>query len=432
MKKILLMMLCLASYVSGFAGDAVETTVYYAVSASDVNNGNYTVKLNLNYKGDGDEWDATKVMTKTNKTYFGKYIYTCTFSSKYGGLGCLAFTIYDGETQKYYDKKFGDKEWKDASFYNGKMGEYGQSDLRTYNYDKTVTIHCKKNGGWTPTNCHNYFNDGVTGDVKETDFPGYVTTQSTLNGDWYDYTISGRPCTSAIMSNGSSGEGYQSGTISIGDAKEYWVTYDGTNTTCDSNAPASFSYTRSVTSGKYGTICLPYAATIEGATIYEIESQVIEGGVLKGINVEPIATNRVEAGVAYIFKGTSGTLTATLSGNYTDAATDGNMMGNLDSETMTVPADQDNYVVSNNQIRKVVSGSDGVTIARYRAYIKLGSVSAGARGANFIGSDDEGTTGIETVNAENNQSVVYNLQGQRVNDTQKGLVIVNGKKLLRK
>ena len=38
------------------------------------------------------------------------------------------------------------------------------------------------------------------------------------------------------------------------------------------------------------------------------------------------------------------------------------------------------------------------------------------------------TTGIETVNVENNNDAIYNLQGVRVNGTAKGLFIQNGKK----
>lgn len=427
MKKILLMMLCLASYVSGFAG---TNTVYYAVPAETV--GEYTVKFNAKLQTDVDNWTGG-IMTKTNKTYFGKYIYSYTFEDTFGGVATMQFQLYDGNNWVSQVQPI--SSWEGTSTFNGRMYEHNIG-WRTYNYDKTVTIHCKATDTWSPLNCHNFFNDGATGDVSEANWPGNATTQSTLNTDWYDYTITGRPCTKVIINNGKK-SGEVEGTdktsaIEIGDASEYWVTDGAASTTATDVLPASFNYTRGVTSGRYGTICLPYAATIEGATIYVITSKVMDGTTLKGINVEPKATNSVDAGVAYVFKGTSETLTATLSGNYTDAVTGGSMMGNLDSDPMTVPADADNYVVSNNQIRKVVSGGDGVTIAQYKAYISLGSIGAGARGANFIGSDDEGTTGIETVNAENNHSVVYNLQGQRVNDTLKGLVIVNGKKLLRK
>ena len=39
-------------------------------------------------------------------------------------------------------------------------------------------------------------------------------------------------------------------------------------------------------------------------------------------------------------------------------------------------------------------------------------------------------TAIEGVEAENNTDVIYNLSGQRVQKAQRGLYIVNGKKLM--
>ncbi len=72
-----------------------------------------------------------------------------------------------------------------------------------------------------------------------------------------------------------------------------------------------------------------------------------------------------------------------------------------------------------------------MTIGQYRAYINLSKVSNGSRGAIFMGFDDE-STGIESIQAESNENVMFNLQGQRVNNAQKGLVIVGGKKMLRK
>lgn len=425
MKKLLLMIVGLATYVSSFA--ATETTVYYTVPADVV--GSYTVKLNVNFKGwgDGDDWHAY-TMTKTNKTYFGKYIYSCTYTDAWDGVGVMQIQLYDGETFKSQEVPFActqDNKFLSVGNYNGKMYEYGQTQWRTYNYDKTVTIHTKKTSTWTPTNLHNYFNDGVTGDVAEQGFPGKATTQSTLNTDWYDYTITGRPCTTAIASNGSSGTGNQSGYITIGDESEYWVTYDGSKTTCVSSVPADYNYTRTVTSGKFGTICLPYAATVTGATVFKIVSTIGSGDAMTGINLQPVS--ELVAGHAYIFKATSTTLTATFSGSYSAAEEYDGMMGNLSA---TIQAPLGSYVVgTDNLIHKVTGNS--VNVGQYKGYITLNGITSGARSANFIAFEDE-ATGIESVQNENKENVMFNLQGQRVNNAQKGLVIVGGKKMIRK
>lgn len=71
------------------------------------------------------------------------------------------------------------------------------------------------------------------------------------------------------------------------------------------------------------------------------------------------------------------------------------------------------------------------SVAVGKAYLRIDQ-SAGARQFTFIGLNGE-TTGIEAINTvEQKNGEVYNLQGQRVAKTQKGLFIVNGKKVIMK
>ncbi len=194
------------------------------------------------------------------------------------------------------------------------------------------------------------------------------------------------------------------------------------------------TYTRSTTEGKFGTICLPFNATVTGATVYKIVSKTVDGGDnLTGINLEEV--NSLEAGKAYIFKGTGSDLVATYSGSYT-AATDANgMLGNLSSTKAAVP--ENNYIVKDNQIRKVVSGGSGVTVGQYKAYITLTGINvAQARGIDFIafndGEQEQETDGINAVKLNAENGATYNLAGQRVSKDYKGIVIVNGKKMVNK
>lgn len=192
------------------------------------------------------------------------------------------------------------------------------------------------------------------------------------------------------------------------------------------------TYTRTVTSGNFGTICLPFDATVEGATVFKITSKVLDGSNnLAAINLESVES--LEAGKAYIFKATGSTLTATYSGSYAAAAEADGMMGNLSSTNVTLDGSGERYVVSDNKIRKVITGGSGVTVGQYRAYITLTGIDkATSRSANFLSFADE-STAIESVQTEQNGSnAIYNLQGQRVKEGQKGLFIVGGKKLLMK
>lgn len=66
------------------------------------------------------------------------------------------------------------------------------------------------------------------------------------------------------------------------------------------------------------------------------------------------------------------------------------------------------------------------SLAANKAYLTV-SKSAGVKSLMWFGDTE---TAIQSVEAENNSKVIYDLQGRRVNKAQKGLYIVNGKKVL--
>ena len=74
---------------------ATETTVYYAVPSDVV--GTYNVRLNVNFRGDGDWWNQY-IMEKTPDTLDGKDVYRCTYVDAYDGVGCMQFQLYNGDT----------------------------------------------------------------------------------------------------------------------------------------------------------------------------------------------------------------------------------------------------------------------------------------------------------------------------------------------
>ena len=187
------------------------------------------------------------------------------------------------------------------------------------------------------------------------------------------------------------------------------------------------TYTRSVTEGNFGTICVPFNATVTGATVFKIVSKTVDSGSnLTGINLESV--DALEAGKAYIFKATGTTLTATYSGSFTEASAGYGMMGNIGADAIH-PA-TGNYVVGTDNLIHKVTG-DGVNVGQYKAYITLAGIDPGARGADYLGFADSETTGIETVKANQTQNGEYfNLAGQRVAQPTKGLYIVNGKKVI--
>lgn len=130
--------------------------------------------------------------------------------------------------------------------------------------------------------------------------------------------------------------------------------------------PEAEVYTRSVTNGNYGTICLPMAsAAIEGATMYRIADKTATG-----ITIEEVAA--MEAGTPYIFQASADEIRVTMTGQSRAVQQANGLVGNLGA-TITVPQG-DNYLVLGpaNMLYRVNSA---VTIATNRAYINLDAVN---------------------------------------------------------
>lgn len=98
--------------------------------------------------------------------------------------------------------------------------------------------------------------------------------------------------------------------------------------------------------------------------------------------------------------------------------------GNFEEALLT---DGSQWIIKNEGINASIVKANGVKISPFRAYFTGIPEGASAK-LNF---NDEETTGITNVNAaESNDDTLYNLAGQKVNATYKGIVIKNGKKYL--
>ena len=104
------------TFVSVMMFAATETTVYYTAPEATI--GTYSVKLNVNFKGDGDDWHQFD-MTKTALTYNGDPVYSYTYTDAYDGVGVMQFQLFDGETWK--SQKNAINSWTGVATYNGKM-----------------------------------------------------------------------------------------------------------------------------------------------------------------------------------------------------------------------------------------------------------------------------------------------------------------------
>ncbi|MBO7546018.1 MAG: InlB B-repeat-containing protein [Paludibacteraceae bacterium] len=170
----------------------------------------------------------------------------------------------------------------------------------------------------------------------------------------------------------------------------------------------STNYTRPVSAGQYGTICLPYdvaSGQFSGADFYGIAGVVREGETISGIALTDAVTS-LTAGTPYIFHASSaGTLSATISGTASDVQAAVGLVGNLSPTSATV--DEGNYILykkggdADYQVY-TVDASATVTCPQYRAYIDLSGVGevVTAPGVRIIeiANEENNATNIEDLN----------------------------------
>jgi len=186
-----------------------------------------------------------------------------------------------------------------------------------------------------------------------------------------------------------------------------------------------------LTVGNYGTICLPQAGEIVGATLFEIADYA--NGM---IYVDEVEGGVMDAGKPYIFQATSAQLNVYYTSNVEVAAGENNGLHgfyNLEDENaqFDIPADAGNYILYQNQYW-LVSGR-AAYIANYRAYIRVSEINyvAPAPGRRRVAMNVNGeqtATGINELNAAeapvkmimNGQ--LYILRGEKLYDATGRLV----------
>lgn len=202
--------------------------------------------------------------------------------------------------------------------------------------------------------------------------------------------------------------------------------------------PITEGYHRNVTSGDYGTICLPYAVVAEdmaGAEFFSIAGKIMKDGEPQSIVLNQVTT--LEAGVPYIFSATSDKLIAAYSGKAVAVAEEANgLNGSFEGQDVA----EGMYLISAQN--KVQLCGKGCKISGNRAYIDMNEVPeySGEVGVNQRLISFEDATGISETMVEGGLADVYTLSGVEVRHqvdeseaTQglpQGIYIVNGKKVV--
>lgn len=180
-------------------------------------------------------------------------------------------------------------------------------------------------------------------------------------------------------------------------------------------------------SKEYGTLILPCPSTrIDGLDIYSCSGR--ENNTL---TLTPVAGN-YNQNVPYIIHATEGSKYTIIGWDKgsTDTHTEGWLTGALNSTT-DIP--NGSYMLATNKTTGVqafykVSG-DGVKCAINKCYLTV-DVGTQAR-TLYLDIDGEITAIEEVFGDETEQGAIYNLAGQRLTKAQKGINIINGKKVIK-
>ena len=195
-------------------------------------------------------------------------------------------------------------------------------------------------------------------------------------------------------------------------------------------------YTRPVTAGRFGTICLPNGGVMVGAELYEV---AYKDPSLNKIFFDQIVNGEMIAGRPYIFLPKEGT--SQLAVFYTDASNAEagkyhglyGFIGATSTDEFTIPQNSGNYIIQNNQYREV---QDGVAkIVSNRAYLKLNEIPGtaytplpGRKRMSIGAAAPQVVTGIDELNAsEAPRKVLINgelfiLRGEKMYDAKGQLV----------
>ena len=180
-----------------------------------------------------------------------------------------------------------------------------------------------------------------------------------------------------------------------------------------------------ISSADYATFCLPYNATVpSGLTAYT----ATDNG--ESVKLTAIKSGKIAAGEGVVLHGEAGTYTFVATAEDV-SATAGNQMVGVTEDTPLTSADNA-YMLT----RKKDDGSiafrllaTDYTLGANKAYLKLEN---NARNLISVVWDDN-ATGIydlsEKEEAEN--GAIYNLAGQKLMRTQKGINIINGKLVIK-
>lgn len=211
-------------------------------------------------------------------------------------------------------------------------------------------------------------------------------------------------------------------------ANQYLEFADGSVPNYAPGTYPSVKITRTLTANRWATAVYPFAvqksSDLAIATISEYDKETGE--------LTFDAPDASTANTPFLMRSTAGASEISLSdvtvaaASVTNAtASEAHLIGTY-SETDITNAEK-NYVLSNNVIYPV--GEAGATIPAYRAYFQIDQDTE-VKALTLVFDDADAIGSIVNSQEPMAESQIYNLAGQRMNKLQRGVNIINGKKVL--
>lgn len=179
----------------------------------------------------------------------------------------------------------------------------------------------------------------------------------------------------------------------------------------------------------YATYSNDEMCIVSGATAYIASANNISSVTLTAMDAETVWP--AKEGMILKKTGNSNIVTISPVASDATASTIGtNYLVGTGNTAQNITATVKTYVFANDDTKGLgfyLASGNGV-LAAHKAYLDLGREEFNARDFLSFSFNDE--TGINEASAANNIGLIYNLQGVRQNQLQKGLNIMNGKKVL--
>ena len=306
----------------------------------------------------------------------------------------------------------------------------------TYNLEFRPTESNKYNNvsGGTATLTVNKADQTITWDFADcTLLPGQtLALDATSTCGAVSYELTG----SAISVSGNTLTAEAAGTATIKAVDAGNSNYNAVESSVYTVTVSESGYTRAVTNGNYGTICLPYgSSSYAGAEFYEIAYAEIKNGDATGLYLDQIEEDAaLVAGKPYIFKATADELAvsyegamattpvageAGLTGTLVDIAAGGVLVGNyIIAQNMFWDASAENWLNANRAYinKTILLQTEPKNPMQGRRRVKMGETSEDA--ATGVDNAIVAPNSYKTI--ENGQLVIvrdgvkYNAQGQKL------------------